>query len=346
MKIAQVSPLWERVPPPAYGGIEAVVALLADQLVRNGHEVTLYAAGDSVTLASLRSVVASSIRAKGCASSLPYDLVQATALVRESSRYDVIHNHCGELLMAFAPLIEAPMLTTAHGPMVADTQVVWDHYPGYFNTISVSEKDGFPDQRYLGVVYNGIDVDSYPFQSNKDDYLLFLGRVSEEKGTHLAIDVAQQVGRRLVIAGKVDRVDRDYYESKVAPRVDGVHVRYVGEADYYVKRSLFAGAACVLYPVTWPEPFGLVMAEAMACGTPIVALRRGSVPELIGDGETGFVVESVEQMVGAVGRISQIDPAKCRARVARLFSATQMVEGYQRLYEQIVQRSSGARASQ
>lgn len=336
MRIAIASPTLERVPPPAYGGIEAVVGLLADGLVSRGHDVTLYATGDSITTARLRSVSPRPLRSANVCQPLPHQLVHVAALLAEADHYDVIHNHCGEMLMAFAHLIAVPMLTTIHGPMIPDSQIVWDHYTGSFNTISHASKNGFPDQRYLGVVYNGIDVDSFPFSEEKDDYLLFLGRVSFEKGTHLAIQTARALGRRLIIAGKVDRVDQEYYDNLVAPLLDDPNVTFFGEADAAQKRQLFSRARCLLHPVMWPEPFGLVMVEAMACGTPVVAFRRGSIPEVVSHGETGYVVDTLDEMVDAVERLEGIDPHRCRSQVADRFSGIKMVSGYERLYEQIV----------
>lgn len=336
MRIAVVSPTWERVPPPAYGGIEAVVGLLADNLVSHGHDVTLYATGDSLTAARLRSVCPRPLRTANIHQPIPQQLVHVASVLEEAGQYDIIHNHCGELLMAFNRLVAVPMLTTVHGPMVPDSRIVWDHYTGYFNTISRASKEGFPDRGYLGVVYNGIAVDSFPFQVDKDDYLLFLGRISPEKGTHLAIHAARLSGRPIVVAGKVDRVDREYYQTVVSPLLDDPLVTFVGEADSARKRQLYARARCLLHPVTWPEPFGLVMAEAMACGTPVIAFRRGSIPEVISHAETGFVVETLDEMVQAIDHVHEIDPHRCRARATERFSADQMVSGYERLYRQIL----------
>lgn len=335
MRIAIASPTWERVPPPAYGGIEAVVSLLVEGLVSRGHDVTLYATGDSITSARLRSVSPLPLRAANLVDPLASQLVYAAAVLGEAHRYDLIHNHCGELLMAFSRLTSVPMLTTVHGPMSSESQVIWDNYSGRFNTISHASKAGFPSRGYLGVVYNGIDVESFPFSEQKDDYLLFLGRVSEEKGTHLAIQVARALRQRLIIAGKVDRVDQKYFETAVAPLLSGPEISFFGEADAAQKRELLVHARCLLHPVTWPEPFGLVMAEAMACGTPVIAFRRGSIPEVISDGETGYVVDTLDEMIDAVGKLRALDPRRCRAHVAGRFSAEQMVLGYERLYQNL-----------
>jgi glycosyltransferase involved in cell wall biosynthesis len=335
VRIAEISPPWERVPPPAYGGIEAVVGLVTDYLVERGHEVTLYATGDSQTTARLRSVCDTPLRSAGITRPGAYELTHVATMLAEADQYDVIHNHCGELVMAFSRVIPTPILTTIHGPLSVDSEIVWRNYRGYYNSISRAGRDGYPDRGYVGVVYNGIDIESFPLRTDKDDYLLFLGRVSKEKGTHLAIDVARATGQKLIVAGKVDRADVDYYDRMIRPRIDGSSVVYIGEADGKQKRDLFGRARCLLHPVTWPEPFGLVMAEAMACGTPVVAMRQGSIPEVVLDGQTGFVVGSVDDMIEAVGRVGSIDPNRCRAHVCMNFSLERMGANYERLLDSI-----------
>jgi len=340
MKILQIAPLWERVPPSGYGGTEAVVGVLADALVRAGHDVVLRASGDSVTLAELRSVYPRSLRtAEEVTDSTPYNCVHVAQAIADGREFDIIHNHAGEPVMALADLGDVPMLSTMHCLITPDTKFVWQHYSGYYNTISHAQMSTVPPlekPRYAGVVYNAIDVASFPFSEKKEDYLLCLNRVAPEKGTHLAIEAARKAGRRLIIAGKVDRVDREYYETAVKPLVNGRDVVFLGEADHRLKRKLYLKAACLLTPICWEEPFGLVMVEAMACGTPVIAMARGAAQEIIIDGETGFLVGGVDSMVEAIGKIDVIEPGRCRQHVEANFDVPAMVAGYLRLYREIV----------
>ncbi len=341
MRILHVAPLWERVPPPAYGGTEAVVALLADGLVRRGHDVVLRASGDSATLAELRSVYPRSLRTQvGIESTLPYELVHAAEALRDARDFDIIHNHTGDILMAFAGLVDTPMLTTTHGNVTPDAHFVWEGYDGFYNAISRSQASRltpFQHGRFAGVVYNGIDVHTYPFRSDKEDYLLCLARVSPEKGTHLAIEVARRLSMPLIIAGKVDPVDREYFETAVEPEIDGGLIRFFGEANAEEKRELYSKARCLLVPILWEEPFGLVMPEAMACGTPVIAFARGAAPEIVVDGETGFLVNDVDEMVDAVRHVDSIDPARCRSHVEQRFDVPVMVDGYLQVYARMLE---------
>jgi glycosyltransferase involved in cell wall biosynthesis len=339
MKILQIAPLWERVPPLGYGGTEAVVSVLTDALVRAGHEVVLRASGDSITLAELRSVYSRSLRTAAIKDGTAYDWVHVAEAIADAERFDIIHNHVGESVMALAGLANVPMLTTMHNPITPDTRIIWEHYAGYYNTVSRAQFSTVPPlekPKYAGAVYNAIDVASFPFNERKDDYLLCLNRIHPDKGIHLAIEVARRAGRKLVIAGKWDSVDREYYEATVKPLVDGRDVVFLGEADQPTKRELYARAACVLMPICWEEPFGLAMVEAMACGTPVIAFARGAAPELIVNGVTGFLVRDVDSMVEALGKIDAIEPTRCRQHVQANFDVPVMVEGYLRLYREIV----------
>jgi len=343
MRILQLAPLWEAVPPPAYGGTEAVVSLLTEELVARGHDVTLAASGDSRTSADhLVTYQRSLRRADDLQDRNPYDWMHVSTALQHAGDFDIVHNHAGELPMAMSHLTRTPFLTTMHCLFTDDTRFVWERYCGAYNTISRSQRCLMPEldgpARFAGHVYNGIDVESFPFQAEKGDDLLFLSRVAPEKGPQHAIEVAKRLGARLILAGKVDDYDRRFFEEVVRDLIDGDQIVFFGEADAEQKRELYRTAKCLLMPLAWDEPFGLVMPEAMVCGTPVVAFRRGSAPELIDHGTTGYVVDTVDEMVDAVRNIGSIDPYACRAHVAARFSPAIMTESYLRLYEHIVER--------
>jgi glycosyltransferase involved in cell wall biosynthesis len=228
-----------------------------------------------------------------------------------------------------------------------DTQFIWERYQGAYNTISRSQRRPLPPgsgaARFVGHVYNAIDVESFPFQAEKGEDLLFLSRVSPDKGPQIAIDVARRLGRRLLIAGKVDNYDRQFFEEVIRDQIDGEQIVFLGEADSRRKRELYKNAHCVLMPLTWEEPFGLVMPEAMACGTAVIALRRGAAPELIEHGKTGFVVDTVDEMVEAVKQVGRIDPAACREHVRARFTPSIMAGNYLRVYEELAARTRRSR---
>jgi glycosyltransferase involved in cell wall biosynthesis len=339
MRVLQIAPLAERVPPLRYGGTEAVVSLLADGLIRAGHEVVLWASADSLTLAELRSVYLHGLRLEPTvANPDPYEWVHAVEAIKDAREFDIIHNHDGERVMALASLVDAPMLTTMHCLIEPDTRFVWERYRGYYNTISRAERATMPPlegPRFAGVVYNAVDAASFPFRAEKEDYLLFIGQIAPEKGTHLAVQVATRLGTRLVIAGKIDPHNRQYFAETIEPYIDGKQIQFVGEVGYE-KRQLYANARCLLVPIRWEEPFGLVMAEAMACGTPVIAFNRGSAPELVADGVTGYLVRNVDEMARAVRRVDHLDPYRCRQHIEVNFDAPVMIQGYLDVYHRIL----------
>jgi glycosyltransferase involved in cell wall biosynthesis len=345
VRILQLAPAWESVPPPAYGGTEAVVHCLTEGLVEAGHEVTLFATGDSQTSGRKLSVCPRPLRSEGRFSAkLPYDLVHvATALLEGSSGYDLIHNHAGELGVAFSGLVRTPMLTTVHCAVDSDWQFVWSRYRGYYCSVSRSayRKFGKLGGTYLGPVYNGIDTKSFPFQPEKQDYLLFLSRISPEKAPHLAIEAALRAGKDIIVAGKVDpnNGDQQYFADILLPLIDGSRVRWFGEANQQQKRELYSGAAALLLPLQWEEPFGLVLAEAMACGTPPIAFRRGAAEEVIKHGVSGYLVDDLDHMVSAIGILGDISPYECREWVEEHFDKVGMVQRYTETYEQVVSRA-------
>jgi glycosyltransferase involved in cell wall biosynthesis len=339
VRILQVAPVWESVPPPAYGGTEAVVSLLTEGLVARGVDVTLCASGDSKTRANLSSICEQGLRAAPHPPDpAPTAWLHVAHALSEGRSYDLVHNHAGELGMAMSLLVDVPVLTTMHCAISDDSRPVWNHYSGWYNTVSMSQARSRPDvpSRFAGAVPNAIDVDSFPFSEDKDGYLLFMSRLSPEKGPHVAIEVARRLGMKLIMAGKVDAPDRVFYEQTIEPLIDGEQVIFTGEADARRKRDLYMRARCMLLPLGWDEPFGLVMAESMACGTPVIAFSRGAAPEIIVDGRTGFLVTDVDDMAAAVRRIDEIDPAECRAVVEARFNSKLMVERYVRIYERIL----------
>jgi glycosyltransferase involved in cell wall biosynthesis len=314
--------------------------MLVEELVRRGHEVTLCASGDSRTSARLHSVYGRSLRtAEDLTDRAPYDWVHIATALEQASGFDLVHNHAGELAMAMGRLVDVPMLTTLHCQITPDTRFVWDRYHGWYNTISHAQRATMPPVnggRLAGVVHNAIDVESFPFSREKSDYLLFLSRIAPEKGAHLAVEVAARVGLRLVIAGKVDRVDREYFAERVQPLIDGHSVFFAGEANAGTKRVLYEHARCLLLPLQWDEPFGLVMAEAMACGTPVITINRGAAAEIVEDGKTGFLADDIDGMVAAVRRLREIDPSYCREHVRRNFAPELMAGRYLAIYERIM----------
>jgi glycosyltransferase involved in cell wall biosynthesis len=341
MRILQIAPLWESVPPRAYGGTEAVVHLLCEELVRLGHDVTLCASGDSTTSARLKSFYPFSLRtADWIECKNPYSWQHSALSLKGADGYDIVHNHGGEEVMALAHLVPgARMLTTMHCLITPDTRTIWHSYERHYNTISHAQArsiDAGPRARFAGVAYNGIDVSSFPFSEQKDDHLLFLARISREKGPHLAIEAARRTGKRLIMAGKVDPADREFFNTVIEPQIDGRQIVYVGEADAGLKRKLYKNASCALMPIIWDEPFGLVMAEAQACGTPVIAFNRGAAPEIVRNEQTGFVVEDVDQMVAAIGRAGEIRPVDCRSWVESEFDAPAMARRYLEIYEDIL----------
>ncbi|QYO62908.1 glycosyltransferase family 4 protein [Leptolyngbya sp. 7M] len=343
MRIAQVAPLWERVPPPAYGGTELVVAHLANELTRRGHDVTLFATADSKTLAKLEPGAPQPMRLAGVTpvEYQLYDLMQLTRVVQQADQFDVIHFHVDASALPYGNLLKTPVVHTIHGvltPTAAELFAQNRHQN--FVSISDSQRRNDLGLNYVATVYNGIDPATYEFHPQPDEppYLAFFGRISPEKGPHLAIELAKRTGWRLIMAGKVDRADQAFYESEVKPLIDGKQIVYVGEANHAQKSEIMGRAVATLCLLTWEEPFGLVMPESMVCGTPVIAMARGSAPELIVHGKTGFLCHSMDECVAALAQIETIDRKACREHVEQNFSHIRMVEGYEAVYYQLMEK--------
>jgi glycosyltransferase involved in cell wall biosynthesis len=342
MRIAQVAPLAESVPPEGYGGTERVVSYLTEELVRLGHDVTLFATADSETTADLEPMSPRGARSGGNLDPRLFETRMLAEAYRRSDEFDVIHCHTDYVGLPLAEHVGTPTLVTLHGRLdIPGLPTVFRDFPNVaYVSISDSQRAPVPDIHWVATVYHGLPKRSYSFQAEASEYLLFLGRICPEKAPDRAIRIATRAGVPLRIAAKVDPVDQDYFEASVRPLLDDRLVDFLGEIGGEEKLQLLAHARALLFPIDWPEPFGLVMIESLACGTPVVARRRGSVPEILRDGETGFVCETDDELCQAVARVHELDRRCCRAEFESRFTDTRMAENYVAVYETI-RRSSG-----
>jgi glycosyltransferase involved in cell wall biosynthesis len=335
VKIAQVAPLYESCPPKLYGGTERVVSYLTEELVRAGHAVTLFASGDSETSAELRAACPQSLRlVSGYGDSLPYHLVMLNRVMEAAQEFDVIHFHTDFLHFPLFNRAREKTLTTLHGRLdLTELPIVYREFP-LMPVVSISDaqRQALPWLNWRGTIYHGLPPDTYDLGDGGGGYLAFLGRISPEKRPDRAIEIAKRAGVPLVIAAKVDKVDADYFEHVIRPMLDHPLVDYIGEIDEAQKAQFLGKARALLFPIDWPEPFGLVMIEAMACGTPVVAYRHGSVPEVVDEGITGFVVDNETAAVAAVEMTAGMDRAAVRARFETRFSVERMARDYLAIY--------------
>ncbi len=352
MRIAQVAPVVESVPPVRYGGTERVIAALVSELAALGHEVTLYASADSMTEARLIPVVDQALwRASRPTSDLLVHLSELARVVREAADYDVIHCHVDAVAFPFGRLSPTPFVHTLHGRLDHwEIHGVIAEFPDApLVSISNSQRRPVPRANWVATVYNGVPIDSLPFGQGQGGYLAFVGRISPEKGVADAIEVAIRAGIPLKIAARLPLqtvenpwVARDwaYFKERVEPRMNHPLVEFIGEVSDREKGELLSNALGLLFPIDWPEPFGLAMAEALACGTPVIARAVGSAPELIHHGRTGFLCADIDEMVAACHRLSELDRAECRRTAEERFSARAMAEGYLRVYRILTQNPS------
>lgn len=340
MKIAQIAPLWERVPPFRYGGIELIVSLLTDELVRRGHEVTLFASGDSITTAKLKAVHDQALRLDPAIKEAGlYEQMMLSEVYGQAHHFDIIHSHVGCAALPYTRFVKTPTVHTMHGIFTPDNEKMFRHF-AWQPYISISEAQREPrlGLNYIHTVYNGIDTSVYPFSPmpSQPAYLAFVGRISPEKGPLEAIQIARASGLPLKMAGKIDAVDRVFYQEKVESQIDGEQIQYLGEVSHEEKVALLGGATATLFPITWREPFGLVMIESMATGTPVVGMALGSVPEVIDHGKTGFVCHSIEKMVEAVPAAIKLDRQACRDYVVSSFSVQSMTDEYLKAFGMVL----------
>ena len=348
MRIAQVSPLWESVPPKLYGGTERVVSFVTEELVRLGHDVTLFASGDSTTDARLEAICPQSLRQQKAQGIVNEDAPMITMLERAfgaDGDFDIIHSHLDSRAFPLARRSPVPTVTTLHGRLdLPELVTVFREFSELpMVSISNAQRRPIPTANWQATVYHGLPRDLYTFhqEPNPGQYLAFLGRIAPEKGPDKAIEVAKRVGMPLRIAAKVDPADREYFRNKIEPLLDHPLVEYIGEISDAEKDDFLGNAYALVCPYDWPEPFGLVFIEALACGTPVLAYRRGSVPEILDHDRTGFICESVNEMAAAVENIPRIDRLRCRQAFEERFTIERMVQDYLKVYEQVIGETAG-----
>jgi glycosyltransferase involved in cell wall biosynthesis len=341
MRIAQVAPLFESVPPKTYGGTERVVSWLTEELVRLGHDVTLFASADSMTTARLIPGCPESLRlATGSIDHLAHHYVMLEKLLQKKNEFDLIHFHIDYLHFPISARERYTHVSTLHGRLdIPDLPPLYDTYPDMpVVSISDAQRDPLPNLNWQGTVHHGFPPDAYKASTKPGKYLAFLGRTSPEKGLDRAIDIANKAGMPLRIAAKIDKSDQEYFDSCVKPLLNSANVEFLSEIGYPEKNKFLADAAALLFPIAWPEPFGIVMIEALACGTPVIAYPFGSVPEVIQDGINGFIVSDIEGAVRAIEEIGKLDRRKVRKSFEQQFTASRMTQDYLKIYNRLLSR--------
>jgi glycosyltransferase involved in cell wall biosynthesis len=340
LKIAQIAPLYESVPPQLYGGTERVVAYLTDELINLGHDVTLFASGDSKTRAKLVAVTPGALRLNNCTDQMAGHILQLQEVMDRAHQFDLLHFHTDYLHFPVTRLSKVKTLTTLHGRLdIPELKPLYRKFRD-MPVISISQAQRNPlyMANWVGAVYHGLPTDLYHQGPGDGDYVAFIGRFSPEKRVDRAIEMARMANMKIKIAAKIDKADERYFEAEIRHLLDQPHVEYLGEVGEAEKNELLGHARALLFPIEWPEPFGMVMIEAMACGTPVIAFKHGSVPEIIEHGKTGFIVNSIEKATEALKAIHLISRDDCREAFEKRFSATVMAQNYIRLYEQALHK--------
>lgn len=341
MRIAQIAPLIERVPPKKYGGTERVIYALTEELVKRGHDVTLFATGDSITSAKLSSVFPSSLREANFTNLYKknsWTILNFGLAYQRQHEFDIIHDHNGVISLPTANLSPTPVVMTMHGAFSVVNKHVFKSFRNpNIVSISLAQRQPLPKLNYVGNVYNGLDLRYYPVNTNPGKYLLFVGRITKEKGVHIAIEVAKRLNLELIIAAKLEKIHQRYFNRYIKPRLSS-KIRWIGEVDERTRNLLMSRALCFLHPVTWREPFGLTLIEAMACGCPIVAFDRGSIPEVVKHGKTGFIAKDIDEMVYYVSQITKIKRQDCRIHALQEFSVEKMTSGYEEVYRNVIKK--------
>lgn len=344
MRIAVLSPIAWRTPPRHYGPWESVASNLTEALVDRGHEVTLYASGDSITKANLRSVCPRGYEEDSNLIPKVWESLHISALFEEADQYDLIHNHFDFLPLTYSAMTKTPLVTTIHGFSSQGILPVYRKYDDSVYYVSISDADRAPDLTYTATVHHGIKMEEFQFEAQPSDYLLFFGRIHRDKGVREAIRIAEQCDKHLIIAGIIQ--DQSYYQKHVEPMLKKDKIKYIGSVGPEKRNQLLGNAAVLLHPIHFEEPFGLSVVESMACGTPVIAFNRGSMPELIKHGYNGYLVNNVDEAVDAVSHIDSIRRADCRSYVEQNFTIDQMADGYEKVYEQILAQNGQKQPSE
>ncbi|MGI6456512.1 MAG: glycosyltransferase family 4 protein [bacterium] len=340
MRIAQVAPLIESVPPKNYGGTERVVSYLTEELVRLGEEVFLFASGDSATQAKLIPCCKESLRTcRDCEDQLAHHFIMMNRVYDQFHEFDVVHWHIDYLHYPMSKMLDYTHITTLHGRLdIPELVPIYEQFPDIpLVSISNSQRQPVPHANFISTIYHGLPLELYDLNENPEHYLAFVGRISPEKRVDRAIEIAKMNGIPLKIAAKVDKKDQEYFDTEIRHLLDDPLLEFVGEIGESEKQEFMGNALALLFPIDWPEPFGLVMIEAMSCGTPVIAYDNGSVPEVIDDGVTGFIVNSQEEAGAAVRKIDTISRAGCRERFEKRFSSRVMAENYLNLYQSLIE---------
>lgn len=343
-----ISPFEESVPPFKYGGIELVIYNLVEQLVKKGHEVTLLATGDSKTSGKLEAIFPESIRIHkdirdaSVRNATEFLGVRRSVEYLKDHNFDIVHNHSGWAMLLFERLINFPIVTTLHGSLdIPYQRIIFNEYKdSNYVSISLNQRKPLPNINFVDNVYNGIEIEKFEQNYSPENYFAFLGRMSPEKGPIQAIEIAKKAGVKLIMAAKVDVVDGKYFQEQVEPLIDGKQIKFIGEVNHAEKVKLLKNAKALIAPIQWEEPFGLVFIEAMICGTPVISMRRGSVPEIILDKETGFICANIEGALQSIKNVENIDRKRCYEHVRDNFSAEKMAENYLQVYKKILDKKA------
>jgi glycosyltransferase involved in cell wall biosynthesis len=339
MHIAMLSPIAWRTPPQNYGPWENVVSLLTEELVSRSYKVTLFATGDSETKGELHSVCAQGYEEDHSIIPKVWECLHISELFEHAEDFDIIHNNFDFLPLTYTSFISTPVVTTIHGFSSPGILPVYKKYNNKVSYVSISDADRSPELDYIKTIHHGIDLNQFEFQNDPDDYLLFFGRIHHDKGAKEAVEIAKACNKRLILAGIIQ--DEDYYNKYIGPYIDGKNVVFSGSAGPVQRNQLLGKATALLHPINFEEPFGLSVIESMACGTPVIAFNRGSMPELIESGKNGFLINTIDDAIEAVGQITNINRRYCRHYIEQHFTVNQMAEKYIQVYEMIIEKRKG-----